>query len=57
MRRKKRVRIVEMPREDPEIEKYIIKKGIPVEIPQPHFVPLEQPVQAPVQVPKKWSVT
>jgi hypothetical protein len=55
MRRKKRVRVVEMPLNDPEIERYVIKKGIPVEIPDPIQVPVERPAQHPLQEPKKWT--
>lgn len=55
MRRNKRVKIVEMPKSDPQIEKYIIRKGIPVEIPHPIQVPVERPAQHPLQEPRKWT--
>jgi hypothetical protein len=55
MRRKKRVKVVEMPLNDPQIERYVIKKGIPVEIPAPIQVPVERPAQVPLQEPRKWT--
>jgi hypothetical protein len=55
MRRKKRVKVVEMPLNDPEVVKYVVKRGIPVEIPAPQQVPVERPAQYPLQEPKKWT--
>jgi hypothetical protein len=55
MRRKKRVRVVEMPLNDPEVVRYVIKKGIPVEIPTPLQIPIERPAHVPLQEPKKWG--
>ena len=54
MRRKKRVRVIEMPVNDPYIEKYIIKKGVPVDWPMPIQVPVE-PMKVPVQQPNKYG--
>ena len=56
MRRNKRVKVVEMPINDPQVERYVIKKGIPVEIPAPMQVPVERPAQHPLKEPLKRSV-
>lgn len=56
MRRKKRVKVVEMPLNDPQVERYIIKKGIPVEMPVPVQIPIERPVQTPMPEPLRKSI-
>lgn len=46
MRRGKREKIVQQPKSDPVETRYVITKGIPVEIPVP------QKVEAPIKVKK-----
>jgi len=56
MRRKKRVKVVEMPLNDPQIERYVIKRGIPFEMPSPVQVPIERPAQVPMPEPLRKSI-
>ncbi len=45
MRRKRRVKVVEQPANDPIITTYVVTPGIPIEIPVPQKVEVEVPVR------------